>query len=88
MTSIASLAIWAALAHDMGNDNLPPIYYVSQVLREVEPRYPRVELACLALIYAAQKLRPYMMAQERVAVAASNPIAYLTSKPVLTGRTA
>ncbi|XP_026428643.1 uncharacterized protein LOC113324541 [Papaver somniferum] len=72
----------------MGGNDLLPIYYVSRVLRDAELRYPRVEQACLALIYAMQKIRLYLLMHKTIVVAAANPIGYLASKPVLTGRTA
>lgn len=87
-TAFTSSAIGAVLAQDMGWTELSPIYYVSRVLRDAELRYPRVEQACLAFIYATQKLRPYLLTHEIIVVAAANPIAYLDSKSVLTGRTA
>ncbi|XP_026433100.1 uncharacterized protein LOC113330513 [Papaver somniferum] len=86
-TTFTSSAIRAVLAQDMGGNELSPIYYVSRVLRDAESRYPRVEQACLALIYATQKLRPYLLTHKTIVMAAENPIAYLASKPVLTGRT-
>ncbi|XP_026384775.1 uncharacterized protein LOC113280351 [Papaver somniferum] len=72
----------------MGGEELSPIYYVSRCLRDAELRYPCMEQACLAFIYATQKLRPYLLKHETIVVAEANPIAYLASKPVLTGRTA
>ncbi|XP_026416768.1 uncharacterized protein LOC113312228 [Papaver somniferum] len=87
-TAFTSSAIGAVLAQDMRGNELSPIYYVSRVLRDAELRYPRVEQACLALIYATQKLRPYLLTHKTIVVAATNHIAYLASKPVLTRRTA
>ncbi|XP_026436665.1 uncharacterized protein LOC113334683 [Papaver somniferum] len=72
----------------MGEDELSPIYYVIRVLRDAELRYPRLEQACIAFMYATQKLRPYRLTCEIIVVAAANLIAYLASKPVLIGRTA
>ena len=36
-----------------------PVYYCSRALRGAEERYPRMEKLILALVTAAQKLRPY-----------------------------
>ena len=33
-----------------------PVYYISRKLKDAETRYPRAERACLALIYATQRL--------------------------------
>ena len=38
------------------------VYCVSKKLKDAETRYPRVERACLALIYAAQQLHHYLLA--------------------------
>ncbi|XP_026450782.1 uncharacterized protein LOC113350893 [Papaver somniferum] len=87
-TTFTGSAIGAVLAQDMGGNELSPIYYVSRVIRDADLRYPHLEQACLAFIYATQKLRPYLLTHETIVVAAENPIAYLASKPFLTGRTA
>ena len=39
-----------------------PVYYCSRALRGAEERYPRMEKLILALVTAAQKLRPYFQA--------------------------
>ena len=36
-----------------------PVYYCNRALRGTEERYPRMEKLILALVTAAQKLRPY-----------------------------
>ncbi|XP_026451648.1 uncharacterized protein LOC113351971 [Papaver somniferum] len=71
----------------MRGNELSHVNYVSRVLRDAELRYLRVEQACLAFIYATQKLQPYLLIHETIVVAAAKPIAYLASKLVLTGRT-
>ena len=38
------------------------VYYVSRKLKDEETHYSRAEKACLALIYAAQRLRHYLLA--------------------------
>ena len=39
-----------------------PVYYCSRALRGAEERYPRTEKLIMALVIAAQKLRPYFQA--------------------------
>ncbi|XP_026378575.1 uncharacterized protein LOC113273015 [Papaver somniferum] len=81
------MAIGALLSQDLGNDHLCPIHYISRGFRDAEFKYSKAEQACLALIYATQKLRSYLIAYETIVVATANPIAYLETKSVLSGRT-
>ena len=55
-------AIGALIAQDDQERVERPVYYVSRKLKDAETRYPRVERACLALIYATQRLRHYLLA--------------------------
>ncbi|KAK9901410.1 hypothetical protein M0R45_002151 [Rubus argutus] len=57
-------AIGALLAQDDEGGVEHPVYYVSRLLGETETRYPRTERVCLALIYAAQRLRHYFLAHK------------------------
>ena len=41
-----------------------PVYYISHALKDAETHYPRAERACLAIIYASQRLRHYFLAYE------------------------
>lgn len=84
-------AIGIVLAQDDQNGQEKPIYYASRILKEAEARYTKAEINCLALIYylyAAQKLRHYMLAHKIKLVVGANPIRYLLSSPALSGRTA
>ncbi|XP_026451630.1 uncharacterized protein LOC113351941 [Papaver somniferum] len=76
------------LAQNLGNDQLCPIHFISRGFRDAEFRYSKAEQACLVFIYATQKLRSYLLAHETIVVETANPIAYLATKPVLSGRTA
>ncbi|CAL9020552.1 unnamed protein product, partial [Prunus brigantina] len=51
-------------------------------------RYPKIELLCLALVYAAQRLRHYFLAHKLQLIVKSNPVRYLLTRPVLSGRLA
>ena len=55
-------AIGAFVAQDDQEEIERPIYYVSRKLKDAKTRYPRAERACLALIYAAQRLHHYLLA--------------------------
>ncbi|VVA32622.1 PREDICTED: Retrovirus-related Pol poly from transposon, partial [Prunus dulcis] len=57
-------AVGALLAQDDHSGEESPIYYVSRQLRGAEAKYPKTELLCLALVYAAQRLRHYFLAHQ------------------------
>ncbi|GAA0171983.1 hypothetical protein LIER_25900 [Lithospermum erythrorhizon] len=50
-----------------------PVYYVSRVIRGAETRYPLIKKLVLALILAAQKLKPYFEA---------HPVEVVTHQPL------
>ncbi|KAI5338935.1 hypothetical protein L3X38_018207 [Prunus dulcis] len=77
----------ALLAQD-GHDGGNPIYYVSRQLRGAETRYAKTELLCLALVYAGQRLRHYFLAHKLQLIGKSDPVTYLLTRPVLSGRLA
>ena len=55
-------AIEALIAQEDQEGIERSIYYVSRKLKDEETHYSRAEKACLALIYAAQQLRHYLLA--------------------------
>ncbi|EOY03309.1 H0502G05.11 protein [Theobroma cacao] len=65
-----------------------PVYYISRCLHRSELNYPPMEKHCLALVYTTQKLRHYFLAHKLIIVTKSDPIKFLLSKPVLSGRVA
>ena len=58
------------------------IYYLSKKMLEYETRYSPLEKVCLALVWAARKLRHIIL------VSRLDPIKYLFEKPPLMGRLA
>ena len=62
------------------------MYYISRALKDVETRYPRAERACLAIVYALQRLRHYFMAYEVWMMIKSHAIKALLQQPILSGR--
>ncbi|BFG30168.1 hypothetical protein CerSpe_164420 [Prunus speciosa] len=81
-------AVGALLAQDGCDGEESPIYYVSRQLRGAETRYPKTELLCLALVYAAQRLWHYFLAHKLQLMAKSDPVRYLLTRPVLSGHLA
>lgn len=64
------------------------MYYISRKVQGVEERYTPIERHCLALAFTTQKLRHYFLSFKVQLVTKNDPIRYLFSRPVLTGRTA
>ena len=62
-----------------------PVYYCSRALRVAEERYPRMEKLILALVTAAQKLRPYFQAHT-IEVSTEYPMKQVLHKPETSGR--
>ena len=83
-----SQAIGALLAQKEDDGNEQPIYYLSRTLKDTKTRYPRIERACLVVIYTFQRLKRYFSAHQILLVKKSHPIKALLHQPLLTGRIA
>ena len=59
-----SYAIGALIVQEDGWGVEQPVYYISRALKDAETCYPRAERACLAIVYASQRLRHYFLAYE------------------------
>ena len=59
-----SYAIGALIAQKDEGGIEQPVYYVSRAPKDAETCYPRAERACLAIVYASQRLRHYFLAYE------------------------
>ena len=59
-----SYVIGALIAQKDGGGVEQPVYYISRTLKDAETHYPRAERACLAIVYASQRLRHYFSAYE------------------------
>ncbi|XP_074299654.1 uncharacterized protein LOC141630799 [Silene latifolia] len=64
------------------------LYYLSRTLVGAELDYSPIEKMCLALIFAIQKLRHYFQAHTVHVISKADPIKYILSRPVLSGRLA
>ncbi|CAA0817302.1 Polynucleotidyl transferase- ribonuclease H-like superfamily protein, partial [Striga hermonthica] len=62
-----------------------PIYYVSKALHDAELRYPPMEKITFALVFAAQKLRPYFQ-EHSITVRTSYPLLQILHRPDTSGR--
>ncbi|RDX77093.1 hypothetical protein CR513_42837, partial [Mucuna pruriens] len=62
------------------------IYYLSKKFTDCEKRYSILEWICCALVWAAKRLRPYMLSHTTWLVAKNDLVKYIFKKPALTGR--
>ncbi|XP_070663937.1 uncharacterized protein [Malus domestica] len=81
-------SVGALLAQENESQKERALYYLSRTLTGAELNYSPIEKMCLALVFAIQKLRHYMHAYTIHLVAKADPVKYVMSKPVLTGRLA
>ena len=81
-------SLGALLAQENEEHKEKSLYYLSSRLTLTELKYSPIEKTCLALVFASQKLRHYFLAHTIHLVARADPIKYVMSKPVLSGRLA
>ena len=62
------------------------LYYLSRKLTGAELRYSPIEKMCLALLFSIHKLRHYMQAHTIHLVVKVDPVKYILSRPVISGR--
>ena len=82
--SASNAAVGAVLIKDEGGRQ-QPIYYVSQVLKDAETRYPSVEKFAYALVMASRKLRHYFQGRD-IKVITNQPLRKILHKPDLSER--
>lgn len=83
-TTERSLGVLLAQEDEQGKETT--IYYLSRTLIKYELNYTFVERACLAVVFASQKLRHYMLMHKVKLIAKIDPLKYLLSKTALTRR--
>ena len=64
------------------------IYYLSKKFTDCETRYSLLEKTCCALVWAACRLRQYMLTHTTLLISKMDPIKYTFEKPTLSGRIA
>ena len=73
-----------ALLAQTNNQNLEQaIYYLSRTLIGVEHRYNPIEKECLALVFAIQKMRHYLIGNYIHIIFRVNPLQLLITRPSL-----
>ncbi|PKU62531.1 putative mitochondrial protein [Dendrobium catenatum] len=81
-----SLGALLAQTNEDGKENA--LYYISRRLIGAESKYSPIEKQCLALIFATQKLRHYMLSHKITLISKVDPLKFLMTRPTLTGRLA
>jgi hypothetical protein len=84
-TTAMSTSLGALLAQNNNDDKEMSLYYLSRTLG-TDCNYPDIEKICLSLVFAAQKLRHYMLEHTVYLVSRADPLRYILSKMSLSGR--
>ena len=61
---------------------------MSKTLKDAETRYPRIERACLVVIYSSQRLKRYFSSHQILLLTKSHSLKALLHQPLMTGRIA
>ncbi|KAG9444850.1 hypothetical protein H6P81_016190 [Aristolochia fimbriata] len=81
-----SLGALLAQNDDQGKER--PLYYLSRTMVGAELNYSPIEKTCFALIFAIQKLRHYLLAHSTNLISRADPLKFIMSRPMLSGRLA
>ncbi|XP_059071335.1 uncharacterized protein LOC131865675 [Cryptomeria japonica] len=86
--SETKVSLGALLAQEDSTGKEQAIYYISKTLNGYKINYTFIRKACLAVVFASQKLQHYMLAHTIKLVTKIDRLKYLLSKASLTGRLA
>ena len=78
----------ALLAQENYKGKEASLYYLSRTLNGAELNYSPIEKICLALMFTVKKLRHYLQTHSVRLISRANPLKYLMSKSVFSGRLA
>ncbi|KAG9447196.1 hypothetical protein H6P81_013324 [Aristolochia fimbriata] len=81
-------SVGALLAQCDEDNKERSLYYLNRTLVGAELNYTPIEKTCLALIFAVQKLRHYLLAHSTNLISRADPLKYIMSRPILSGRLA
>ncbi|KAG9453325.1 hypothetical protein H6P81_006229 [Aristolochia fimbriata] len=81
-------SVGALLAQCDEDNKERSLYYLSRTLVGSELNYTPIEKTCLALIFAIQKLRYYLLEHSTNLISRADPLKYIMSRPILSGRLA
>ncbi|KAM2225165.1 hypothetical protein ACFX1X_019424 [Malus domestica] len=83
--SAAEASIGCLLAQDNDAGREQAIFYLSRNLNQPEINYSAVEKLCLAVFFAASKLRHYMLPSVTQVMAQTDVIRYMLTRPIVKG---
>jgi len=72
--------------NDEGKENA--LYYISRTMVGAEVNYSSMEKICLVLVFAVQKLRHYLLSHQITVISKADPLRYILSMSLLSGRLA
>nr|XP_028954517.1 uncharacterized protein LOC108175276 [Malus domestica] len=84
--SAAEESIGCLLAQDNDAGREQAIFYLNRNLSQPEINYPAVKKLCLAVFFAASKLRHYMLPSVTQVIAQTDVIRYMVTRPIVKGR--
>jgi len=71
--------------HDESRKRERAVYYLSKKFSSYEINYSLLESTCCALVWAAHRLRQYMLSHTTWLVSEMDPVKYIFKKPALIG---
>lgn len=84
--SASDNSIGCLLAQNNESEKEQAIYYLSRTLNVAELNYSPIEKLCLALYFAATKLRHYMLPSVVQIISKTDLIKYMLTRPIIRGR--
>jgi len=79
MCDASDYAIWAVLGQRRGNQ-FQPIYYASKTLTSAQENYTTTEKELLAVVFAFDKCRPYLILSRVTVFTDHSALCYLINK--------
>ncbi|KAG9458349.1 hypothetical protein H6P81_002857 [Aristolochia fimbriata] len=86
--AVQQKSIGALLAQYDKDNKDRSLYYLSRMLEGTELNYTQIEKTCLALVFAIQKLWHYLFPHSMNLISRADPLKYIMSRPILSGRLA
>ncbi|CAL9006044.1 unnamed protein product, partial [Prunus brigantina] len=84
--SASESSIGCLLAQNNESEREQAVHYLSRTLNMAEVNYSPVEKLCLALYFAATKLRHYMLPSVVQIISKTDLIKYMLTRPIICGR--
>ena len=85
-TDASGVGIGAALTQKQTNKKWAPIAFASRQLNKTEQKYTVTERECLAVVFALNKFKPYLIGMKFTLITDHNALTWLLTKTELPGR--